>query len=147
MSTILAAVFAALLAGTFALLGAIYGSRREHTQWLRDTRRAAYERVLTSLADVASDEMLRRFVDSTFSRVFPDAPPESREAIESKLSASIGAYAELFSAISAVQVAGPAAVANAAITLQHAAQVSDNVALTKANEAFVLLARETLGSE
>lgn len=50
--TVVAAVAAGVLAGVFALVGSWLGGRREHRQWLRDARRAAYSEL-----NAAAEEM------------------------------------------------------------------------------------------
>jgi hypothetical protein len=145
LATILAAVFAALLAGIFALIGALYGGRREHDKWLRDARREAYERLLASVLQ------LRAFYVRT--DIMAGA---STVQFEPQLSAFMSAYGDISSALSAVKIAGPATVTDAATELAEVARrygnrvVSDDAkgrAIAAAEDRFASLARQVLGGD
>jgi uncharacterized iron-regulated membrane protein len=123
-----AVLFAALLAGILAIIGAVvggfYGFRREHKQWLRDARRKSYETLLA--------------VGTRFQMMEANAEDMAKRRM---------LYAELYAAVSAVLVAGPKTVADAAVEYKNAVSGSDHAAMTKAEGNFVSLVRETLGSD
>ena len=49
MSAVITVIIGAVLAGLFTLGGTVYGARREHAQWLRNSRLSAYQAFLTAL--------------------------------------------------------------------------------------------------
>ena len=122
-STLFAELLAGLLAGIFAVVGILYGSRREHQQWLRDTRRTAYWTLLTNSQRVQSVRQIGLQLE--------DAERESL-------------YSDLYSAVNAVQIAGPKKLAEAAELLMNAVNGTDYDALIKTKGRFVELAREVL---
>jgi Na+-translocating ferredoxin:NAD+ oxidoreductase RnfD subunit len=133
MNGVLTVVVGAVLAGLFTLAGALYGGRREHAQWLRNTRIVAYRSLVTTVTQMN----------------VATPPSESGRDVMNKVEV-------FFAAVSAVDIAGPIEVAAAADRLKSAAlkYVSGPTAGTKASfddvseaeERFVERARSTLRS-
>jgi hypothetical protein len=138
VNTILATICGAAIAGVFGLLGVWYGTRREHGQWVRNTRRMAYEALLTSVNRVRIAQAAHAARGSSVSlhdRVADPAQP----------------YVDLFVARSAVQLAGPKKVWDAAERMHKAlGETTENPSpaatteLMNADRAFVRLAQEAL---
>jgi hypothetical protein len=137
VTTILAAVFAALLAGSFALLGARVGHQREHDQWLRNARQEAYEALLVAV---------NRF---QLSGIHGKAAGTVQEQLRYLAERS----SELLTAACAVSIAGPAAASDAGNALKATvlAALKDedgtNAATDQAEQAFIAIARRTLQSD
>jgi hypothetical protein len=145
-----AVLFAALLAGILAIIGAVvgsfYGFRREHKQWLRDARRKAYETLLAIGTRFQMIEAMDRLVDLAL-RSMALPVPDTRERAKEDIAKKTLLYAELYAAVSAVLVAGPKTVADAAVEYKNAVSGTDYAAITQAEGNFVSLVRETLGSD
>src|SRR5947209_2275034 len=102
MTSAVGLIVGAAIAGVFSFVGILYGSWRSRSQWLMETRRAAYAALMTGLSQYQVSDPLERLA------LVSGAPPadvvRERRAMTDALLAGI----------SAVELAGPRTVSDAA---------------------------------
>jgi hypothetical protein len=138
VGAVIAAISAAVLAGAFALLGALYGSRREHTHWVRDGRRRAYESWLTTYTRLRLDNVLKALSREG------DKDAGSRVVSQGYVVRQQEQYGELLAARSAVVIAGPDQVQAIVVRMQTALLDGDSEVIDRAEREFIAFAREVL---
>lgn len=108
MNAILVVVVGAVLAGLFTFGGVVYGSRREHDQWLRNTRISAYREFIAYMYELSIELAVQA-----------RTPSEPTGSTFEYVTAHMGKFSRMYVVLGAVEIAGPRNVAKSAIEWTH----------------------------